>query len=215
MSTVVTAKDLVVGYGSRVVAAVGTFELHTDRLTVIVGPNGAGKTTLLKTMAGLLAPVAGSFHPAPRMGNGGAVFVHSTPVLFLGTVRKNMLLASRDQARARRALGQLNVEHLWEEDVQRLSSGQRQRVAIARALATEPRLLLLDEPEGGLDAEAIDAWRRLLREATETGDPCIVLATHNPSALEGLSLELLPLAQGAHRDEAKEPHLPVVRQGRA
>jgi ABC-type Mn2+/Zn2+ transport system ATPase subunit len=202
MTTFLTATDLVVGYGSRAVAAVGTFQLHTDRLTVIVGPNGAGKTTLLKTIAGLLAPVAGSLDPVLRMGTGGAVFVHSTPVLFAGTVRKNMLLASHDQARARRALQQLNVEHLWEENVQRLSSGQRQRIAIARALSAGPRLLLLDEPEGGLDAAAIDAWRRLLQEATETGEPCIALATHNPHALEGLSLELLTLAQGARDHEA-------------
>jgi ABC-type multidrug transport system ATPase subunit len=193
MTVAATAHELVVGYGSRVVASVGTFQLDDRRVTAFVGQNGAGKTTLLKTLAGLLPPLAGSIHPAPHAGAGGSIFVHSTPFLFAGPVRKNMMLASHEEAAARRIGDEWNVAQLWGEDVRRLSSGQRQRIAIARALAARPRLLLIDEPEGGLDAEAIDAWRRFLQRATETGDPCVILATHNPRALEGLPFELLAL----------------------
>jgi ABC-type Mn2+/Zn2+ transport system ATPase subunit len=191
MSVLITAKDLVVGYGSHEVATPGSFEVVTDRITVVTGPNGSGKTTLLRTIAGLLPPLAGSLQPSLGMGEGGAVFVHSTPFLFAGTVGRNMLLSSSDRERAHRALTRLNVNGLWEQDVRRLSSGQRQRVALARALAARPRLLLVDEPEGGLDAQAIDDWHRVLLAATETGTPCIVLASHSTSAVERLPVQVL------------------------
>ena len=194
MNVVVTATDLSVGYGSHVVATVGTFQVEAGRTMVITGPNGSGKTTLLKTIAGLLPPVGGSLHPSIGTGEGGAVFVHSVPFLFQGTVRMNMLLSTADEQRARRELRRLKGDDLWERDVRRLSSGQRQRVAIARALAAGPRLLLLDEPEGGLDAAAIDDWRRVLSEATETGSPCIALATHSINAFEGMPVERLSLS---------------------
>jgi ABC-type Mn2+/Zn2+ transport system ATPase subunit len=193
MSVVVSAKDLVVGYGSRAVATVGTFEIDTRRITVVTGPNGAGKTTLLKTIAGLLPPLAGSLQPAIGRGEGGAVFVHSTPFLFAGTVRTNMLLSSPGHEHSRRALRRLNADGLWEQDVRRLSSGQRQRVALARALAANPRLLLVDEPEGGLDASAIGNWRQVLRDATDTGTPGVVLATHSTVGIDGLPFQLLVL----------------------
>jgi ABC-type Mn2+/Zn2+ transport system ATPase subunit len=193
MSVVVTAKDLVVGYGSRAVATVGTFEIDTRRITVVTGPNGAGKTTLLKTIAGLLPPLAGSLQPAIGRGEGGAVFVHSTPFLFAGTVRTNMLLSSPGHEHSRRALRRLNADGLWEQDVRRLSSGQRQRVALARALAANPRLLLVDEPEGGLDASAIGNWRQVLRDATDTGTPGVVLATHSTVGIDGLPFQLVVL----------------------
>ena len=90
---------------SMPVADVGSFTLHADRLTVITGPNGSGKTTLLKTLAGLLPPLRGRIVPQLPPGAGGAVFVHSTPYLFAGTVRHNVRLTSRgDERRAREAL---------------------------------------------------------------------------------------------------------------
>ena len=192
--TPIEAIDLVVGYQAKAVAEVGSFRIAADRVTAVTGPNGSGKTTLLKTLAGLLPPVAGRIAPQLRAGAEGAVFVHSTPYLFAGAARLNVQLTSRgDDETARNALRTLGVEQLWNDDVRRLSTGQRQRVAIARALAAVPRLLLIDEPEGGLDAEGISSWRRIVEEAVSTRHLSIVIATHQLSALEGLPLNVVRL----------------------
>ena len=195
MTTAVEAVELVVGYDSRTVADVGSFRMQADRLTVVTGPNGSGKTTLLKTLAGLLSPIRGRIVPQLPPGTGGAVFVHSTPYLFAGTVLHNAKLPSiGDEQRARDALRALGVEQLSTNDVRRLSTGERQRVAIARAFATEPRLLLIDEPEGGLDVAGISSWRRIVEQALTVGHPLIVIATHQLSAVQGLPLTVVPVA---------------------
>ena len=196
MTTAVEAVELAVGYDSRPVADVGSFRMQADRLTVVTGPNGSGKTTLLKTIAGLLPPIRGRIVPQLPPGTAGAVFVHSTPYLFAGTVRHNVQLTSRDdERRARDALRTLGVEQLSTKNVRRLSTGERQRVAIARALAAEPRLLLIDEPEGGLDVEGIRSWRQIVEDALTAGHPSIVIATHQLSAVEGLPVNVVPMAR--------------------
>jgi ABC-type multidrug transport system ATPase subunit len=195
VTTAIEAVDVVVGYESKPVAAVGSLRIEADRLTVVTGPNGSGKTTLLKTLAGLLPLISGRIVPQLPPGAAGAVFVHSTPYLFAGTIRQNMRITSHaDERRARQALRTLAVDNLWTHNVRRLSTGQRQRVGIARALAAAPRLLLIDEPEGGLDAEGISSWRRIVEEALSTGFPSIVIATHQLSDLEGLPLNEVQLA---------------------
>jgi ABC-type multidrug transport system ATPase subunit len=192
VTTAVEAIEMVVGYDSRSVADIGSFRMPADRLTVVTGPNGSGKTTLLKTLAGLLPPINGRLVPRLAPGTNGAVFVHSTPYLFAGTVLHNATLTSLgNEQRARDALRALGVEQLLTKDVRRLSTGERQRVAIARALAAEPRLLLIDEPEGGLDMEGISVWRRIIEQALSAGHPSIVIATHQLSAVEGLPLNVV------------------------
>jgi ABC-type multidrug transport system ATPase subunit len=194
VTTAIDAIDVVVGYGSRPVADVGSFRMQADRLTVVSGPNGSGKTTLLKTLAGLLPLVSGRIVPQLPCGPAGALFVHSTPFLFAGTVRHNMQITSRaEERRARQALDTLGVDELWTHDIRRLSQGQRQRVGIARALAAEPRLLLIDEPEGGLDAEGVISWRGIVEQALSAGVPSIVIATHQLSLLKGLPVNMVHL----------------------
>jgi ABC-type multidrug transport system ATPase subunit len=194
MTAVVDAVDVVIGYDAMPVADVGSFTVDPQRLTVVTGPNGSGKTTLLKTLAGLLSPIKGRIVPQLPPGAGGVVFVHSTPYLFAGTVRHNVHLSSRgDDRRAHEASRMLGAEQLWNKDVRRLSTGERQRVAIARALAAEPRLLLIDEPEGGLDMEGVSSWRRIVEQALSAGHPLIVIATHQLSALDGLPLNVVSL----------------------
>jgi ABC-type Mn2+/Zn2+ transport system ATPase subunit len=184
---------LVCGYNGRPVSGPVTIHAEPGRITLLTGANGSGKTTLLKTIAGLLPPIAGSVRPSLSMGRDGVVYVHSTPFLFAGSVGGNLRVATADEGRARQSLARLDVESLWEHDVKTLSSGQRQRVAIARALAVGPRVLLVDEPEGGLDRQAVESWRRVLEEAIAERTVTVVIASHDATATEELPVDVVQL----------------------
>jgi ABC-type multidrug transport system ATPase subunit len=191
MTTTMTLTDLVVGHAGRRVASVSNMELTPDRAWIVTGPNGSGKTTLLKTLAGLLPPVAGTVIPAPTAGASGCVFVHSTPVLFRGTVRSNLAITTdaRGVESAAQAFGLVD----WLDwPVHELSQGIRQRTSIARAIARLPRVLLVDEAEGGLDDHARKSWADFVRSAVEARRMTIVIAAHKPDSL-GVATEHIAL----------------------
>lgn len=173
--SIVTATNLGVGYDGRPVATVERLAIAAGDRLAFTGPNGSGKTTVLKTLAGLLPPVGGEL-TAPRPGPGGAIYVHPSPFLFVGTGMDNVMLGAHgDREAAARALDAMGAASFGGADVRTLSHGQRQRVALARAIAARPVLLLVDEPETGLDAEGLEAWAALLRDRS---DIAVVTATH-------------------------------------
>jgi energy-coupling factor transporter ATP-binding protein EcfA2 len=173
--SLVTARALAIGYGTAIVASLPELVIETGERLAITGANGSGKTTLLKTLAGLIPPIAGELS-APAPGRGGAVYVHPAPFLFAGTGGANVLLGAHgDHDAARRALDAMAAGGFSRADVRALSHGQRQRIAIAGDLAAAPVLLLVDEPETGLDTEGLEAWQRVVRERQ---DIAIVSATH-------------------------------------
>lgn len=171
--------DLVVGHRGREIARIPNLEITPDRAWIVSGSNGSGKTTLLKTLAGLLPAVSGSIEPHPAPGEGGAVFVHSTPVLFPGTVRSNLSLtaAPADVATIATTFG---LSEWLDRSVAELSHGIRQRTSIARAIARAPAVLLIDEPEGGLDAAATQKWGDFVQRCVADQRMTIILAAHRP-----------------------------------
>ena len=159
-----TLTDLVIGYAGRGVARVANRELTADRAWIVTGPNGSGKTTLLRTLAGLLPPVSGTVTPSPTRGSSGCVFVHSTPVLFRGTVRSNLAMTAPASG-LESVASAFGLTEWLDRPVHELSQGIRQRTSIARAVARSPRVLLLDEAEGGLDDRARELWADFVRSA--------------------------------------------------
>ncbi len=167
---------------------------HGERVGV-VGPNGSGKTTLLRVLADLEAH-EGELQTMAAPGE--VAFVAQRPYLFRGSVTANLALAACGLPRAGRqrqvleALDQLGAAHLADRRRAALSEGERQRVALARALIARPRVLLLDEPLGPLDA---DGARRLAAALRDLPAATVVVAAPAPDGVplgDGVRYVVLP-----------------------
>jgi sulfate transport system ATP-binding protein len=163
-------------------------------LTALLGPSGGGKSTLLRVIAGLEVPDAGVVCLAgedvtnvPAQDRGvGFVFQHYAPFKHM-SVRENVAFGLRVRKRpkdeiARRVDEMLALVHLGgfaDRYPAQLSGGQRQRMALARALAVEPRVLLLDEPFGALDAKVRQELRDWLRRLHDEVHVTTIFVTHD------------------------------------
>ncbi len=166
----------------------------SGELTALLGPSGGGKSTLLRIIGGLEDPDTGSIEidgvdatrvPAQRR-NVGFVFQHYAAFKHL-TVFRNVAfgleIRRRPKAEIRRTVGELlelvHLEQFADRLPSQLSGGQRQRMALARALATEPRVLLLDEPFGALDAQVRKELRDWLRRLHDEMHVTTLFVTHD------------------------------------
>lgn len=193
-------------YGDRQVLAALDLAIAPGEFVAVVGRSGCGKTTLLRLLAGLEAPSAGGIRfdgRAPEaLRDDVRIMFQDARLLPWKSVADNVALglpgaraAVRETARA--ALAQVGLADRAEEWPSRLSGGQRQRVALARALVHRPRLLLLDEPLGALDAltriEMHGLIERLWREDGFTA----VLVTHDVSEAVALADRVLAIDAGS------------------
>ncbi len=169
-------------------------EVPEGSLTALLGPSGSGKSTLLRIVAGLEAPDSGVVlidgsdvtSARPQERGIGFVFQHYAAFTHM-TVRENIAFGLRIRKRPRAEVRERVDELLslvglttWaEQRPAQLSGGQRQRMALARALAVQPRVLLLDEPFGALDANVRAELRRWLRRLHDEQGVTTVLVTHD------------------------------------
>jgi len=172
----------------------------SGELVALLGPSGSGKTTLLRIIAGLEQPDPGSGQilfededvAGQRVGNRNVGFVFQHYALFRHmTVGENIAFGLRVRPRALRPsksairdkvmhlMKLIQLEGLESRYPSQLSGGQRQRVALARALAIEPKVLLLDEPFGALDAKVRMGLRRWLRKLHDEIHVTSVFVTHD------------------------------------
>ncbi len=192
-----------------------SLEVPTGHLVALLGPSGCGKTTLLRIMAGLESPDSGSilFHGEEtttqpvRERRVGFVFQHYALFRHL-TVFENVAFGLRVrprrvrpseakiQKKVRELLQLVQLDWLGDRYPTQLSGGQRQRVALARALAVEPKVLLLDEPFGALDARVRKDLRRWLRRLHDELHITSVFVTHDQEEALEVADRVVVMNQG-------------------
>ncbi|HEY3018831.1 MAG TPA: TOBE-like domain-containing protein [Solirubrobacteraceae bacterium] len=190
----ITVRSLTKRFGDFTALDDVSLEVEEGSLTALLGPSGSGKSTLLRVIAGLEAPDEGvvtiegadATRVPPQKRGIGFVFQHYAAFKHM-TVRDNVAFGlrvrRRPRAEVREKVGELlalvGLEGLADRYPAQLSGGQRQRMALARALAVEPRVLLLDEPFGALDAKVRAELRAWLRRLHDEVHVTTVLVTHD------------------------------------
>ena len=194
----IEVRHLTKSFGSFIALRDVSFTVHSGELVALLGPSGSGKTTLLRVIAGLETPDVGSVlfdgddatRRDPRDRGVGFVFQHYAlfrHMTVFDNVAFGLRVRPRDQRpadaeigrRVHELLGLVQLDYLGDRLPSQLSGGQRQRVALARALAVEPKVLLLDEPFGALDAKVRQELRRWLRRLHQDIHLTSVFVTHD------------------------------------
>jgi sulfonate transport system ATP-binding protein len=190
-------------FGERDVLRDVALDVRPGEFVAIVGRSGCGKSTLLRLLAGLETPSAGELRlggaPAAARRDDVRLMFQEARLLPWRTVLQNVQLGldSRDApARARDALAQVGLADRADDWPAVLSGGQRQRVALARALVHRPRLLLLDEPLGALDALTRIEMQRLIERVWRELGFTAVLVTHDVAEAVALADRVLLVEDG-------------------
>jgi len=190
-------------------------QIPTGELVALLGPSGCGKTTLLRIIAGLEVQNSGAVlfegedatERSVRDRRVGFVFQHYAlfrhmnvfeNVAFGLTVRPRRVRPSKEQIREKvhSLLKMVQLDWLADRYPTQLSGGQRQRVALARALAVEPKVLLLDEPFGALDAKVRQELRRWLRRLHDELHITSIFVTHDQEEAMEVSDYIVVMNQG-------------------
>ncbi len=183
-----------------------SFKLQTGASTVVLGPNGAGKSLLLRLCHGLIKPNSGTItwrDQNPESVHRWMAMVFQRPVLLRRSAAANIDYAlaikgvpwrSRSDA-VHKALRDAGLTHVADRPARVLSGGEQQRLAIARAWASQPQVLLLDEPTANLDPAASYAIEFLIQRIRDNGTR-IIMTTHDLAQARRLSDEVLFIHKG-------------------
>ena len=197
MTEVLSANGLVKVYKGRRVVDGMSMSVNAGEIVGLLGPNGAGKTTCFYLMVGLVKSDAGAIHLAGndvthlpihlRARRGLGYLPQEASVFRRMTVEDNILAIlesrsdlspSEQQAQCDALLHEFHITHIRDALGQSLSGGERRRVEIARALATEPQVILLDEPFAGVDPISISDIKAVIKHLKERGLG-VLITDHN------------------------------------
>jgi ABC-type Mn2+/Zn2+ transport system ATPase subunit len=196
---VLDVRDVTVRFGAKVVLEDLTFHVPRGEFLCLCGPNGAGKSTLLKAILGLVKPDQGEIliaGVAPEKARGKVGYVPqrksfdrdfpASPVeVIVANVRGRwpLRITPPERALAMKVLERTGAAKLANAQMRDLSGGETQRVFLARALATDPALLILDEPTAGVDVGGRAAIIDLMAEISASATITAILVTHNLQAI--------------------------------
>jgi sulfate transport system ATP-binding protein len=211
MKPAIKVERLTKRFGDFVAVDEVGFEAAEGKITALLGPSGSGKSTVLRMIAGLEIPTSGRIwmeeeehtHSAVQDRHVGMVFQHFALFRHM-TVAQNVGFglavrkASKEEIRARvdELLALVQLSPFRDRYPDQLSGGQRQRVALARALAPRPKVLLLDEPFGALDARVRQELRRWLDELHRELGVTSLLVTHDQDEALELAHRIVVMHEG-------------------
>jgi zinc/manganese transport system ATP-binding protein len=214
---IITAHEVAVRLGNRIIWSDGTFTIGSGEFVTIVGPNGAGKSTLLRLLLGLLFPSEGHievFGQAPRCGNSLIGYVPQRR-----TLDPDLMVRARDfvamgidghkwgiplpfvskehhRILVQEVLDAVGATAYADRAIGRLSGGEQQRLLLAQALLGQPRLLLLDEPLASLDLRNQNAIAQLVAWVAKERNIAVLLVSHDVNPLLPFTERVLYVAQG-------------------
>jgi sulfate transport system ATP-binding protein len=207
----ISATSVTKRYGEFLALDAVSVDIRPGSLTALLGPSGSGKSTLLRVIAGLEVPDAGHVviedrdvtDVPPQRRDIGFVFQHYAAFKHL-PVRENVAFGLKVRKRPKKEvtakvdelLGIVGLAGYQDRYPSQLSGGQRQRMALARALAVEPKVLLLDEPFGALDANVRAELRAWLRRLHDEVHVTTVLVTHDQEEAMELADSIVVLNAG-------------------
>jgi len=210
-------------YGDVVAVDNVSFEVEKGQIISLLGPSGCGKTTTLRVIAGFETPDAGKVIISGQDVTGKRPYERNVGLLFQDyalfphmTVEENIAYGMRHRgvprpeipARTERMLSLVKLEGFDKRRPTQLSGGQQQRVALARALATEPEVVLLDEPLSALDAKLRQELRMELKEILSSVDATTIVVTHDQEEAMSLTEDVIVMKDGqiAQRGTPTEIH---------
>ena len=201
MSAVISFDQVSYAYGHSNVLEDITLEIEEEEFFGVIGPNAAGKSTLLKLMLGMLKPDSGEISvlgKSPKQASQNIGYVPQFPsfprnfpikvmdVVLLGCIGKSKKMggfSKRDRDIALESLRVVESAELENTPIQDLSGGQVQRMLIARALASQPEILILDEPTANIDVQAEENIFSLLKKYNE--HMTIIVVSHDIAFISG------------------------------
>ncbi|NNE71462.1 MAG: metal ABC transporter ATP-binding protein [Rhodothermales bacterium] len=212
MNPSIAIEKLAVRLGQRDVLRDITFAARPGELVAVLGPNGSGKSTLIRSLIGLVplargqvriagaapgACAAGAIGYVPQIKSMDRTFP-AQAIELVASVQRNAWPGRLDAARrdwSLKALRRVGAEHLADRQVSELSGGELQRVYLARALATDVQVLILDEPETGIDAAGTSDLYALLESYCSEQQGTVLLVTHDWDAAMHHASKVLLLKQ--------------------
>jgi len=225
---IIEVENVSFSYRGLTVLADVSFFLREKEFLAFIGPNGGGKTTLIKLLLGLLKPDRGTIRiygttpekAAHRIGYvpQDVAINKSFPISVLDVVLMGRLrfrgqarLTKADKKAAREVLSEMEMLDYQDRRIDDLSGGQRERVFIARALATDPDILILDEPTASLDNAGRTELYAILKEINKT--KTILLVTHDMMVLSSYVSSVACVNKNVHYHDDAEITEEMIQSG--
>jgi branched-chain amino acid transport system ATP-binding protein len=207
MAALLAVRDVTKRFGGVVAVDGVSFEVDAGQIVALIGPNGAGKTTVFNLITRLYRPDGGSVElegrnllrtPAHRIVERGVARTFQNVELFRSmSVLDNVLVGShtrhrpfaeqRAKARAKEVLDYVGLSELAHRPAGGLPYGTQKRIELARALVADPRLLLLDEPAGGISHDEVDELAAFVRRVRDDFALTVLLVEHHMGFVMGIS----------------------------